>query len=392
MVIQRVTLTTCYNQYESKRHFTVKLAEALERGGLKTQVFDLQDNRISLDDWNALTAFDPQLTVSFHTTFRNPSGKFYWEEMEVPHFFPLVDPAVYALEMIQSPYCVTSSVDADDVVWLKQNGYERVFYWPHAVEREMLEGQPEEKVYDVVFLGTCTDFEGTRLRWRERYSPEVVKVLEGAAEKILSGCDEPMTKVLADGWGASGLNPKEVNFKELYRQLDDYTRGKDRYELIAAIEDVPVVVFGEPSWTNPIPGIGWEAYLGDKKNVTVKPPVKYGEALQILRQSRMCLNSNIFFRDGSHERVLMGFACGCLPVTNDNGFIKKEFAKDAVKYTAGQWKTVNGEIQHLLSTPREYEARLMRGKERVRLHHTWDQRAATFLEEIPKLLEKEGWL
>jgi len=373
-MLKKICFIVNYNLYESKRHFTLKLAEAFERAGVKTKVIDVDENSLSADLVQQLKRFAPDLTASFNTLLPMADNRFLCDFLQIPHWSILVDPLFYSLQYLRSPYSWISCVDRADVDYLKGMGFERGFFFPHAIEQELEPGY-EKRTFEVVFFGTCYDYESLRTSWQARLPKEVSKVLDDAIELFSSDIHVSLADALAQAWGRSKLDPAQADFPSLFYYLDNYTRGKDRVDLIRAIQDVPVHVFGDLSRDNVAAILGWRQYLKNQKNVTVHPSVLYGEALQILKKSKFCLNSMPFFKNGSHERVLMGLACGALPITTENVYYQEEFGnKGPLFYPLGNPVALNPSLQHLLADETAREALVSSGREIVMQRDTWDER------------------
>lgn len=385
--IERICLFTNYNLYESKRHFTEKLAEALERRGIKTAIFDSQQQALEAEMAIEIMNFAPDLTCSFNTIAQLPSGNFLWDIMKIPHWSILVDPSLYSLNLTSSPYSIMSCVDDFDCELLQAHGFDKAFFWPHAVESSLSTGS-EKRIYDVVFLGSCNDYESIRKTWQEKYPAAVHRILDRACDIVLSEKTISLASALVAAWDPS-VSPKEVEFTPLLYCVDSYTRGKDRVELIRAIKDVPVHVFGEIMWGEEMQ-FGWDHYLGKQKNVTIHPSVPFQESLKILQRSKISLNSSPFFKSGSHERVFTGLASGALPVTTDSLYWREQFVdgEDLVIYKPGKWDEVNKKIHNVLADPSKREAMVTKGRAKVMKSHTWDARVDQLLQVLPGLLAK----
>ncbi|KAF3362865.1 Uncharacterized protein PHSC3_000607 [Chlamydiales bacterium STE3] len=385
-MISRIAFIVNYNQYESKFYFTKRLAEALERLGVETAIIELERGKWSPETYRKIRLFDPDFSCSFNS-FLSLNGVYPWDLMQLPHLAILLDPAFYSADFIKSRYVFLSSVDKQDCQWFQENHFRRIFFWPHAVEKMELEKQTP-RPYDVVFLGTFTDFQGIKMLWEKELSPPLSKVLSDAAERVLSDNRTSLTQALADSFQTSGLDPQEVDFKRLFYFLDNYTRGRDRFEAINQIKNAQVHIFGEPSWNNPFDSVSWSSYLGKKANVTIHPPLTYADSFNILKQSKICLNSMPFFKYGSHERIFNALACGALPLTMDNLFIQEAFEvdKELATYTSGQWAKIDEQVEYYLSHEEERVAVVHAGREKVMQLHTWDNRAQELLNEAPKIL------
>ena len=373
--MQKICFIVNYNLYESKRHFTVKLAEAFERKGVKTKIIDVDENSLSAELIQDLKAFEPDLTASFNTLLPVSEGRFLCDFLQIPHWSILVDPLFYSLQYTRSPYSWISCVDRSDVAYLQGMGFERGFFFPHGVERDLEPGD-EKRIYEVVFFGTCYDYESLRASWQQRQPQEISKVLDEAIELFSSDIRLSLADALAKAWSNSKLDPVKADFPALFYYLDNYTRGKDRVELIRAIKDVPVHVYGDLSRDNVAAILGWRQYLKNQKNVTIHPSVPYGDALQILKQSKFCLNSMPFFKNGSHERVLIGLAAGAVPITTENLYFQEEFTpgKEVIFYPMNQYASVNEPLHRLLADETARQAAAAAGGKKVLANDTWDKR------------------
>lgn len=176
----------------------------------------------------------------------------------------------------------------------------------------------------------------------------------------------------------------------MYYYLDNYTRGKDRVELIRSIKDARVHVFGETSQDNAVGILGWKQYLAGQKNVTINPSIPFGAAMHVMRKSKIILNSMPFFKNGTHERVLAGLACGAVPVTTENLFFREIFkdGEDILFYQMDKREDVNAKINQLLADESKREAMARRGAEKVKAGHTWDIRVEQLLTELPAIFDR----
>lgn len=374
-MLKRICFIVNYNLYESKRHFTLKFAEAFERHGVATKVIDVDEHTLSAGLLQELRQFQPDLTASFNTLLPMAENRFLCDFLEIPHWSILVDPLFYSLQYLRSPYSWISSVDRSDVAYLKGMGFERGFFFPHAIERDLEPGDGP-RPYEVVFFGTCYDYESLRTSWLQRLPPEHSKVLDTAIELFSSDINLSLTDSLANAWGLSKLDPAQADFPALFYYLDNYTRGKERIELIKAVRDIPVHVFGELSRDNVAAILGWRQYLKHQKNVTLHPAVPFDQALQILKQSKFCLNSMPFFKNGSHERVLIGLATGALPITTQNLYFQEKFqeGKELLFYPLGQPQAINEPLHRLLADETARQAIVEAGRQQVLAQDTWDER------------------
>lgn len=384
-MFKRIVLLVNYNMYDSKRYFTQKLAEAFERKDIKTKIIDLKEKTFEANIGKEIQQFAPDFTCSFNSFELPVEGRFPWDVLKIPHLAMLVDPALYSASMISSPYVMISCVDQFDCNGLIASQFERVFFLPHGVERELNYEKSADRSFDVVLLGSCYDYEGLRKYWTNLYPPEICRILDDAIDIVLSDRMIPLAEALVNAWNKSSLPVDTgLDFKMLFYYLDRYTRGKDRVELIRSIKNRQVYVFGDIETEHPACQKGWMHYLGSQANVTIHPGVSYSNGLAILKKSRICLNSMPFFKNGSHERVFTSLACGAVPLTTKNLYWPKFFqeGKEVLFYKSGDWSGVENKIEALLSNEAERKEVAAAGRETVMAHHTWDHRVEELLHKL----------
>jgi spore maturation protein CgeB len=389
-MLNKVCFIVNYNLYESKRHFTRKLAEAMNRKGIETHIIDAMENTLNANAMASLRRYGPDLTCSFNSLLPASDNQFLWDILQIPHLAILVDPAIYSIHLTRSPYSILSCVDRDDCDEVRNYQFDNVFFWPHAVEKELNADEGRERPYEVVFLGSCYDYESLRASWRQR-NPELInKVLDDAIDLVFGDTKITLAHALVQAWNASKADPAGIDFTSLFYYLDNYTRGKDRVELIRSIKSARVHVFGDRSTDNAVGILGWPQYLASQSNVVVHPSVPFGQALQILKQSKICLNSMPFFKNGSHERIFIGLACGSVPVTSESRYFREVFreGEELLFYSMRDRAPVDGVIQSLLKDEKRRAEIAHKGREKVMANHTWDVRVDQLLEALPPILSR----
>jgi len=389
-MFKKICLFTNYNQYESKRHFTKKFVEALNRQNIETKVIDANEKVIDVESVKSLHEFAPDFTCSFNSMNPLRGGKFLWDFLKIPHLSFLVDPSFYATDLIESPYSIISCVDRSDCSAIRTSGFENVLFFPHAVERDLAPEKGVERDLDVVFLGSCYDYESLRMAWRARNPEALNKVLDDAIDIVFSTDRLSLAEALVEAWNISKCDPRGVDFPVLYSYLDNYTRGKDRVELIRSITNAKIHVFGELSPDNPVGILGWSQYLKAQSNVTVHPPMPYSEIFPILKRAKIVLNSMPFFRDGTHERIFNALACGGLPVTSESMYLREQFkdGQEMVFYQGSNRGAVNAKVDDFLSNEKKRQEAVMHGRDKVMKHHTWDARVEQLNKELPPVIKK----
>jgi spore maturation protein CgeB len=389
-MIRKICLLTCHNLYESKRYFTQKLVEALNRQGIETSILSWSHGPFPEELVEEIRNQKPDLTCTFHQLPEQSVGGYFWDRLKLPHLTMLVDPAFYDLELMQSPFSILSCVDRSDCDLLRSYHFKNTFFLPHAVERELLEPvQDCSRPLDVIMLGTCYDPDHLYAYWKKTYSEEIVDVLEEAVERVLSDNHTTFFRALLQALTLHEVDPHEIEFDQLAYYVDSYVRGIDRLQLIRSIKNAHVHVFGGKCWREEKPIADWSYYLAKQANVTVHPAVNFEDALILLKQSKICLNSMPFFKNGTHERVFAALACGSLPLTSDNLYMRENFSDehDLLFYQFTALDEVDDKIQTYLQDPLKHQQAVVKGQAKVKQHHLWDNRVETMLQELPPILQ-----
>lgn len=386
--LKRICLISNYNLYESKRHFTLKLAEAMRRKGIETLHIDVKESALTAETLGTIARFNPNLTCSFNTLRPIGPDTFLWDYLQIPHWSILLDPVIYSMELTRGPYAMVSSIDLEDCEALQAQGMENSFFFPHAVERELIHTGEAEKPYDVVFLGSCYDYESLEALWIKEQPKAIHTLIQEASHLVLSDSSTSISKALQLA-SQHFPSPEKLDLPMLFYCIDRYTRGKDRVELIRSIKEAKVHVFGASAEDEITSAKGWDYYLANCKNVTLHPPVSFIEGLEILKKSKIALNSVPFFKKGSHERVFTSLSCGAVPLTTATDYWLENFrvGKEIETYSLGNnYQEVDAQINTLLADETRRQGIVAQGAAVVQNTHTWDQRVDTLLEILPPLL------
>ena len=388
-MIQNICLLTKYNLYESKRYFTHKFSEALNRHGIKTVIIDTQ--RVNIEVFfEIIRRENPDLICSFNSTIPYQEGLFFWDRLLIPYLSLVVDPVFYYQNLMNSAFSIISCVDRFDCELIQSQGFENTLFLPHGVEKELYAHPKQQRSYEVVLIGSSYDPDTLRSVWEQKYERNICQVIENAIEIGFSDDQIPFWKASMLALESSNIDAKDVNMDEIVYFVDHYMRGKDRVELIRSITEVPVHVFGGPCVRKEKPIQGWGHYLGDRPNVTIHPAVSFEESLEIFKRSKICLNSVPSFRNGTHERIFISLACGCLPITTENIYIRENFldGEDLLLYQFNSRSAVNDKVEYFLNHEFERQKIVKQGREKVMQHHTWDTRVERLLEVLPSMISR----
>ncbi len=379
-----------FSQYGVLHHFTQKLQEAFLRLGVNCRILEAQRSNPK-PFLTELFQDPPECTLSFNGLLPDEEGRFFCDLIRIPHVAYVVDSPNGFVSLVQSPFTIIASVDNQACEFFRGINGRNVLFMPHGVEKNLgLESQNQERPYDVLLLSSCIDYEQIRQQWQKQYSKGLSQVLDEAAEKALADVQISFVQAFVtslDAFVAKGgeVDPNTVNFIELLDVLEMYTRGRARVEMVKAIRDAKVSIFGSPSATS-----SWQKQLGKQANVVIHDAVPYDQALELMQRSKIVLNSCAWIKYGVHERILASLACGALCITDDNLYLRENFS-DGVNlgfYEYGKGEALNSLVNQYLSDENKRRQVVAAGREQVMHHHTWDHRAAALLKELTPILDR----
>ncbi|MEI8125615.1 MAG: glycosyltransferase [Parachlamydiaceae bacterium] len=374
--------------YGVLHYFTQKMHEGLQRCGVSSRLLEAKKD----DPKTFLTTlFDnpPECTLSFNGLLPDDQGRFFCDMIRIPHVACLVDSPNSFLPLVRSERTIITCVDNASVDFFKGMGFQRALFMPHAVQADLAPDSGSKRDYDVVMLSSCIDYEGIRSSWKNKYPAPLRKAMEDAAEATLEHPQKPYYQTFAESIdkqisSRSGIDPQGIDFPTVLDDIEMYIRGKDRVELLKNIKDAKVDVFGASDGSR-----GWKKYLEGHKNIVIHDPVPFEQALLIMKHSKIVLNSCPWITYGGHERIFSGIACGALVLTNENAFLNKEFSdgESIVFYRHGRWDKANHRVNEYLANESKRESVVAKGRSIVMKFHTWDQRAAQLIKELPIILK-----
>lgn len=369
-----------YSQYEVQHYFTRKFFEALERAQLKCRLLE------GPEIMRTLLVDPPDFTLCFNSTVELEGNTLLCDWIHLPHVALLLDPAFHFVNYLQSKRLIITCDDKDSAAFATTFGCRHPLFMPHAVERDLSPDPKLDRIYDIVMLATFNDFEKRRREWPTKFSPLICQAMEKSIEATLADTTTSfITHFLNELILMGPEKAQESNVVNAFQEIELYIKGQDRVDLINAIKDHEVHLFG-----NSLDTVDWKSYFKGKSNIVIHPSVSYIEAMTILKQSKIVLNSSIKNKQGAHERIFSGAASGAVVVTNDNAYMQENFVdnEELLLYRRSDFAGLNDRVNELLSNDVKRKSIADAGRQNVMQHHTWDHRVADLLPKIIPIIEK----
>lgn len=372
------------------KHFTKQFHEALLRTGIKSRLLVAEKNNPKAF-FDQITQSPPDCTLSFNGLLPDDKGHFLCEMLQIPHVAYLVDSPIYYVPLTQSPLNIITCPDRFFVSFYQNLEFQNAFFMPQAVEKDVApEVNLEDRQFDVTFLGSCFDVDQQKAEWKKRYPDYLAYAIELAAEIAMSNVDITITDALVQAMNERvwfpGAQVEQFNFLQVLDDLEYYMRAIDRNKLLQSITDAPIHIFSPKENTK-----NWQKVLGNRSNVTYHGAVPFEDALEVMKNSKIVLNSTPTLKNGGHERIFSGLACGALVLTNQSIYLQEEGFKDKENilfYNSGKFDDVNDKVNTYLANKALRENAVILGRNKVLKNHTWDNRATQLLKQLDPLLSQ----
>lgn len=376
------------SQYGVLHHFTHKMAEALEHCGVKTRVLEAEYFNPG-PFLEAIMNDPPDCTLSFNGLLPDDKGRFFCDMIHIPHVACIVDSQNLFIPLVHSPLTVIVCADDFSCNFFRGLRSKNVLFMPHGVEKDIQVDPSIDRCYDVTVLCSLIDYEKMKEQWKEKYDKAVCLAMDEAIDVTLSDSETPYVQALVNAVDRQmelhyKLDPKKIDFVSVMDDLEMYLKGRSRVEMIRAIKDAKVHVFGSASET-----ASWDDYLkGHGVDYVVHESVPYSQALEILSQTKILLNSSPWMKYGGHERIFSGLVSGALVMTTENPYMKEHFkdGEEIVFFHTNAMDELNERVVEYLSDEALRNKVVAAGKEKVLKEHTFDQRAKGLLEELKPIL------
>ncbi|MBD5520838.1 MAG: glycosyltransferase family 1 protein [Lachnospiraceae bacterium] len=372
---------------ETQGYFSIQLAEAFQKMGHQTFIFDLSR------PWNSSQRFfkfyEKGNTVLVNFNFHGMSGeeifldendRMMWDALQIPVYNIVVDHPMYYhhfLEKVPKDYHHIS-IDRNHEKYMERFFPEikRGPFLPLAGTKlypDKSYTPAEYRRYDVTMVGNYTppsQFE----KYITRIDDEYTEFYYGMIDDLLA---HPMKTVEEVAEEHIRREIPEVTHEELKMLMskltfiDLYVRFTTRGEAVRALADagIKVNVFGG----------GWDQLECKKpENLIVGNSLDSVGCLKKLCQSKISLNVMPWFRDGAHDRIFNSMLNGALCLTDSSAYLE-EILKDKENcriYSTADIEALPDMVYGLLANPSGLQQVIDKGYNLAESAHTWEHRAA----------------
>ncbi len=227
----------------------------------------------------------------------------------------------------------------------------------------------ERRNIPVLFTGTIR--QQSSPAWRQEPDSEGKQILEAAYELATSKNAMPLdqalkvaTTSLFGGYDKSILN----QLYPLAQYLHNHIHSIRRYEALCALADadIPVWVYGK----------GWTDHLSRFQSFHYKGEGSFDETLELLKKTRLVLNTNTNFVEGAHERIFAAQAAGAAVISDRSSWLEEKFT-DGLNIQFFDWNpeiNVAEKVSSLINNPEAIYQIAKNGRKETLKNHLWENR------------------
>lgn len=368
------------SQYEGTRTFADLAADAMRRAGHVVVVEDLvqaSDMRLRLTELSTEVRPELVFTINILGEYRSHEGRTLSQLFGAPHVLWHTDYVFRHSDRLEgtAPETPLLMVDPTQIDGVRSiygaDRHPNLTFFPHPAACEPSSDEDFDayaaRPIPLLWSGTC---HRPDIPWAAA-PPKARKVFETALAEALAVEWAPphviFDRVLADS-GLDLTDPRNRGARAACSHIDTVVRTTRRFAFIKALAKtkLPIVICGDD----------WKDQLYRFKNVTYLGPQPMPKVVELMRESRVVLNTNGNFGAGSHERPFTILLSGALPFTDVSQYYEQIF-DDGRDIAMFRWMDVPAglaRLRDLLDHPEQAFPMVQRGKVKALADHTWDAR------------------
>lgn len=382
---ETVILLNGQSQYDVLRHFITDLSEAFAVIGYDPVVIDLTDktwpkaleralNEKKVSAFLSMNAIGIDLKIGQNSLF---------DQLNIPLFAFLVDHPMYHIARLTTGVnnLIVSCVDKTHLEFLNtymKGRYTKVFI-PHGAPPGPLDENAapiRERDIDLLITGTYSDPDGIRQAWAS-LSPAIARIFDEIMEIALIPDGRTLTEIATNVLRDRNVDEEYMQHPKFWfilEQVDRYIRAFRRKQFVIWLAKAPLRV--------ELCGNGWEKLRLSGSRISLRPPVNFKTAQELMRQSKIVATVLPNFVAGGHERIFTSMAAGAVSLADANRYLTEQFEDrhDLLLYRFEESSVA--ETLELIRDPDQLQFIADNGRAKARQSHTWVNRAQTIADTI----------
>lgn len=386
--VLKILLLKGRSQYNALRIFLDDAKTAFEGLGHEVVLLDLTNSEIMgqlAELLSALGPFDFAFSYIVCGEWRSPTGRNIGELIGGPHIIQHVDhPLTHNERVIKTAQnSVILTIDQSHADVLKSVFGDQHFAYigfnPHAAIGEPVSLPDSADAY-AASRPTRFLFAGSYYRPQEKtlwadFPDNVREIFDDAADYALSKDWVPPHSAMIEALSARNIEADSEITRTLLPhcfRIHEWVRANRRFQFLkaAAKAKLPMVVYGN----------GYEKDLYRYKNMDYRGPADFHDILAQMAQTRILLNVNVNFSEGSHERPLCAMLAGAVCASEPSTFYDRHFeaGHSTGDMSYFRWSSLEDDlhrIREMAENPDTLYQMAVSAQAKAVASHTWRSRA-----------------
>lgn len=376
------------SQYQVLGHFTKGLQAAILRKQIQSKSLDPET--ATDENFASYKKDAPYFTAGFNFCV----GDYLpFAELGIFHIVFVVDWITYYPELMHSKSEIVVCVDRHSSEYVRHFGSTPALFLPHAIEAEAVSEKLNDKILhskrdlDVVFTGSFIDPSELIENWKKVFSPYFMGLLHQIVDDTLASDTKSHVPAILELFERDPKAKEEfleskIHLFDLANSVEQLIRAYDRIHLLNAVSKHTLHIFGNKEDQEQ-----WKKVLKGNTAIEFHDPVAFDKLSEVFQRAKVVLSSVPMFKEAFHERIFYALANGASVVTNKNYLLPRCFPENfAIQYfLSPAYNKVNSAIDLLCSNEEMRLDDVMKAREMIRKHHTWDVRADELLIQLKEL-------
>jgi hypothetical protein len=230
-----------------------------------------------------------------------------------------------------------------------------------------------------VFVAATWNGEPQRL-WEQLEDSSGKRLLQGVVDRLLADRDASLLDAFNDTSAKLALGARlgddagfDAQMSSFLREPLTYVRSMDRINIVRSLVDAGLPVT--------ICGVGWEAFLGERRHVTYLAEVKFEDVPALYGNSRVVLNLNA--ANGACERAVYAALAGAAVASDYSQPLSELFGGgEAIGFFNRAEPASAADVVGRLLDLHEGEAVAQKGQQKVMQSGLWRRRAQQLVDFV----------
>lgn len=389
--MKSIVLMKGQSGYDALGVFVERLSEAFAKSGYAPHIVDMT-HQDWMGSFHKAMQTSPEFAFGFNGigTGIQIDGVEVYDRLNIPFISAMVDHPVYHFGWYGKPFrnLFTAFADRSHIKFAQRFfklGLTGFLPQGGALAKNVEAAKSfSERTYDLLFIGTCLDFNGIRDEWRAKLHPSMSCIFDETAELMIGNEGKSVDIAFDEVLKLKGLDipaDKLMHILPLLSRVDIYVRNYRRLHYLRKLAELKSGLKILCHTNNPglIPV--------SSENFIVRGQIPMEDMFRLLGDVKLVLNIMPGYTEGVHERIFSSMLNGAACLSDRNMMLEQEFedGRDIIFTSFKELDSLSDKLESAFSDLKRLEELSLAGKLKAEASHSWDSRAALILGFVEEL-------